>query len=662
MTTESGGAVRRSRLIWLVAAQATLMVLLGLLVTRVAVDHLPLSREDGISRAFAVHRDPLGNRVTEWLSVLASTESIIGVTLVCIVALLVLPRAPRWAEAVFLGGSVAVQSAVFVTVTFFVERPRPDVEHLDGAPPTSSFPSGHTGASVALYGGLATLVLRRTRGPWRYVVGVVLLLVPPLVGLSRMYRGMHHPSDVVGGLLNGTATLLVMGSVFLSGRSPAASRSDGPGTAAADVAAVPGPPVVSGARRPGRRVVVVRHPHGCPDDLADQVRSRLHRYGFTDQRWTPTTVERPGGRLAEECAAGGGAGGDGTVDLVVACGGDGTVRACADVVAGTGIPLALVPCGTGNLLARNLDLPQDPVAALDAALAGGEFGIDVGRVSGDGLPASRFAVMTGAGFDAAMVRDASPALKARLGWPAYALSAVRHLGDPRMRLTIRLDGGRPLRRRARMVVIGNVGALQGGLDLLPRARPDSGQLEAVLFDPRGPAGWLAAAAHLGARVVRRRVPGAGSGSGPGSGGPVAGGALEYFSATRIDIRFARPQPREIDGDTMTEGLRLTVDTEPGALRLRLPHAPGTAASVPEQVREPAPRTTRSSRIPRTSDTAPAAPAASTPQAPGTAPAPPAPSAAPAPQAPGTAPAAPGMPGKPGTHATPTPDTAHTAPH
>lgn len=186
--------------------------------------------------------------------------------------------------------------------------------------------------------------------------------------------------------------------------------------------------------------------------------------------------------------------------------------------------------------------------------------------------------MAGAGFDAAMVRDASPVLKARLGWAAYALSAARHLRDPRMRLSLRLDGGRRIRRRARMVVIGNVGSLQAGLELLPRARPDSGRLEVVLFDPRGAAGWLAAAAHLAVRVVRRPA------AAPAAGGPdgsvsVAAGSLEYFSAGRIEVRFARAQDREVDGDTMSRGARLTVDTEPGALRIRLPRAPGAASAA-----------------------------------------------------------------------------------
>ncbi|GGZ72951.1 diacylglycerol kinase family protein [Streptomyces subrutilus] len=578
MTKESGAAARRARLVLLVPAQAALMVLLGLLVTGLPPDRWPLSADDRITRAFAAHRGPFADGVTHWLSAVASTEGVVGVTLVAVVALLVLPRAPRWTEAVFLGASVAAQSAVFLTVTLCVERPRPDVPHLDAAPPTSSFPSGHVGASLALYGGLATLALTRMRGPWRYVTATLLLLVPPAVGLSRVYRGMHHPTDVAGGLLNGTLTLLVMAWVFLSARTPATPTVTGSATAPA---AAPGSAAVPAARGTGRRAVVVRHPHSCGDELARRVRAALHDRGYTDQHWTETSAERPCGALAEECAAS-------ETALVVVCGGDGTVRACADVAVATGHPLVLVPCGTGNLLARNLGLPTDPATALDAALDGAEFRIDAGRVSGDGLAPTRFTVMTGAGFDAAMVRDASPGLKARVGWAAYALSASRHLGDPRMRLSVSVDGGRPRRRRARMVVVGNVGALQGGLELLPGARPDSGRLEVVLFDPRGATGWLAAAGHLAARTVRGRTPAAQApgaatgrtgGTGP-AGGREARGSLEYFSGTRIDIRFAGAQPREVDGDTFPEGTRLTAEAEPGALRVRLPRAPGTGERLP----------------------------------------------------------------------------------
>ncbi|MBP2579601.1 diacylglycerol kinase family enzyme/membrane-associated phospholipid phosphatase [Streptomyces sp. PvR006] len=586
MTTQTDTPARPSRLLVLVPAQVSLMVGLGLLLTRGSVADLLAPVENRVTRAFAAGRTTVADTLTSGLSMVAGTEAIIAVALLCVAALLLLPSSPRWAEAVFLGASVAVQSAVFLVVTVFVQRARPDVPHLDAAPPTSSFPSGHVGASVALFGGLAVLALRRLRGPWRYLAVTALLLVPPLVGLSRLYRGMHHPTDVLGGLLNGTLTLLVVGSVLLAGRERRPHTADnGNGNHLR-----PSPAGASGGLATGR-VVVVRHPHACDEPLADRVRAVLEAHGYRHQQWTRTTAERPSGDLDEICAA---PAPDGTarsrVDLVVSCGGDGTVRACADVVAGTGIALAVVPCGTGNLLARNLGLPLDPATALDEALDGDCFGIDVGRVWGDRLVPARFTVMAGAGFDAAMVRDAPPRLKARLGWAAYLLAGARHLRDPRGRVSVRVDGGPRRRHRARMVVVGNVGTLQGGIELLPGARADSGRLDVVLFDPEGAAGWLTATGHLVSRALRPRSPESRqktgtprTGSDPAASGrrSVAGGALTYYSGRRIDIRFAGTQPREIDGDTVVDGRRLVVETEPGALRVRLPRSARSTGLRPE---------------------------------------------------------------------------------
>ncbi|MGW6704078.1 diacylglycerol kinase family protein [Streptomyces sp. NPDC054956] len=579
MKRSYGSSLRRVGPFLLLPVQAALMVGLGRLVTGSAAGHWPLSAEASIGSDLAEGRDPAVSGVTEMFSVLGGTQAVVGATLLCIVALLVLPRVALRTEALFLGASVAAQSAVFVAVTAFVDRPRPAVPHEDAAPPTSSFPSGHVGASLALYGGLAVIAALRMRGAWRYAVAGTLLLIPPAVGLSRMYRGMHYPSDVAGGLLNGTLTLLITGCALLYGRQSAA-EPDGRERPDREV---PAPRSTSGGR-----VLVVRHPYGCPDELADRLAAVLREHGHRDPRWILTSAELPCGTLAEELRPVRPA-------LVVVCGGDGTLRACAEVLACTRIPLAVVPCGTGNLLARNLDLPMDPAAALTESLSGETFGIDVGRVRGDGIEPMRFTVMAGAGFDAAMVRDAFPWLKSRMGWAAYALSALRHLRDPGVRLTIRVDGGRMLRRRARMVVIGNVGTLQGGLPLLPTARPDSGRLEVVLFDPRGPAGWLAAAGHLAARLLRRCPPAAPGPAAPGPAAPdgrsEAGGALEYFSATRIDVRCAVPQPRELDGDAVGDGVRLTAEIEPGALRVYLPRAPGVPKAPPaEQLPAAAPGT------------------------------------------------------------------------
>ncbi|WP_326593390.1 phosphatase PAP2 family protein [Streptomyces sp. NBC_01294] len=223
----------------LLPVQAALMAGLGALVTGASADQGMLSWEDRANRYLAEERVPPLTAVTRWLSVLADTESVIAVTLVCVVAMLVLPRVAWRAEALFLAASVAAQSAVFLVVAALVRRPRPDVPRLDGAPPTSSFPSGHVGASVALYAGLAVIVLLRTRGRgrWRYAAVAAALLVPAAVALSRVYRGMHHPTDVAGGLLNGAATLLIVGSVVLFGRA---------------------------ARAPGRRAPVRPAEHSAP--------------------------------------------------------------------------------------------------------------------------------------------------------------------------------------------------------------------------------------------------------------------------------------------------------------------------------------------------------------------------------------------------------------
>ncbi|MEV6582742.1 diacylglycerol kinase family protein [Streptomyces sp. NPDC051582] len=555
MSNAHDADIRPGRLLLLLPLQAAGVAGLGLLVTGPLAGRWPLSAEDGLNRALAAGRGVPATTFSDAASLLAGTGSVIVLTLLACVALLCVPHAPRWREAAFLAVSVAAQSAVFVLVTMVVERPRPDVPHLDGAPPTSSFPSGHVGASVALFGGLAVLAAARLRGARRTVVVGLLLLLPLAVAGSRVYRGMHHPSDVVAGLLNGACTLLVVGYALL----PGTGAAPGP-TARRGVPAVrPGGGGGKPSGTPRGRVVVVRHPHACGSETAASVRAVLRRHGYADQVWAQTSADEPCGPLAAHMA-------EADTSLVVVCGGDGTVRACAEVLAGTGIPLAIAPCGTGNLLARNLGLPSDPAAALQGALSGQSVGLDVGRVDGDGLTPTRFVVMAGAGFDAAMVRDASDRLKERLGWVAYVVAALRHLRDPRMRLSIRLDGGAPLERRARMAVIGNVGSLQGGLPLLPDARPDSGRLELVLLDPRGPGGWLAAAGHLASRTKSgsaRPAPG-------GSGRRAAHGALEYFSAARIELRFARAQPRELDGDAFPAGRTVTAEVEPGALRVCLP--------------------------------------------------------------------------------------------
>ncbi|MYX72433.1 diacylglycerol kinase family protein, partial [Streptomyces sp. SID3915] len=281
----------------------------------------------------------------------------------------------------------------------------------------------------------------------------------------------------------------------------------------------------------------------------------LERHGHHGADFVETTADDPGEGQTRGAVRDGAA-------LVVVCGGDGTVRAAAEALAGTGIPLAVVPCGTGNLLARNLGLPVEPEKALAAALRGTPHPIDLGRIEGDGLPPAHFTVMSGAGLDAAMLESTSDRAKARWGWPAYVVAGLRELRAPRMRLTVGLDGAPPLRRDARMVLLANAGTVQGGAALVPAARPDDGLLDLMILDPRGPGGWLSAVGSL----LRPRPAG-----GPAPG--VDGGAhrsVEYFTFRRADLRFDAPQPRELDGDPVAVGRRLTAEVRPGALTVLVP--------------------------------------------------------------------------------------------
>ncbi|MEU1037885.1 diacylglycerol kinase family protein [Streptomyces sp. NPDC005907] len=537
----------------LTLCQAAFMVGIGLLITGPARGVWPMTAEDDLNEALEEHRTGALTTVSWFASEAGNTLTIIAITLAVCLGLILIPRLPMWRQAVFLAVGVSLQALVFLIITASVDRHRPEVDRLDASPPTSSYTSGHTGAATALYAGLAALALSRIRGPWRKVVCGLLLLVPLMVALSRLYRGMHHPTDLVGGLVNGSLSLLIVGRALFTEGTVAAAPSARPAPAAATVRREP----ASG------RTVVVYNPTVTDESACAALRDVLRQHGHAEAEFVPTTAEDTGGGQAARAVRDGAA-------LVVVCGGDGTLRAAADAMAGSGVPLALVPSGTGNLLARNLGLPLSPTGALDAALRGSVRHIDLGRIEGDALEVTHFAAMSGAGLDAAIMENTDDRTKSFLGWPAYVLAGITTLRAPRMHVTVRLDGAPALRRTARMVLLANVGTVQGGLTLVPAARPDDGRLDLLILDPRGPGGWIRALGALlrgGARTPRPTsvdtltAPDADAGTGV---------PVEFFTFRRAELTFESVQSRELDGDPVAPGRRLTAEVRPGALTMLLP--------------------------------------------------------------------------------------------
>jgi diacylglycerol kinase family enzyme len=309
-------------------------------------------------------------------------------------------------------------------------------------------------------------------------------------------------------------------------------------------------------RRPPRRVAVIFNPVSAGERVEErkhELVEALTAAGAVEVMVEETSKDNPGRNAAERAMAQG-------VDVVVAAGGDGTVMSCVSALAGSPTPLAVLPSGTGNLLANNFDLPGDPEAAAEVALHGPRRRLDVGAL--DGVDGDRFVVMSGMGFDAAMLRDADPAMKDRVGAFAYVLSGLRQIGRRPAEYRISLDGLPPFSRVAQGMLVGNLGRLQGGLEVLPGAEPDDGVLDIGVLRARGLLGWLRLAFRVLLRRGRRRA-----------GGP----PLELFRATRVEVDCSRPQPIQRDGDPAAPRSHFAAEILPGALTLCVPE-PAEAAS------------------------------------------------------------------------------------
>lgn len=236
---------------------------------------------------------------------------------------------------------------------------------------------------------------------------------------------------------------------------------------------------------------------------------------------------------------------------VVACGGDGTIRACIEPLLSTETALDIVPLGTGNLLAGNLAIP----AGLEAGEQAGRRDrtmIDVGFVNGEA-----FAVMAGSGFDAAMIRDADDKTKSRFGRLAYVTSAAKHLNDSLTATSVEVDGRKFYQGRTSMVLVGNFGVVSGGLPVFPDARPDDGVLDVAVLAAERKRDWasvlwrLLRNKHQRPELVRRAT------------------------GAEITVTTSQPRPYELDGEDRPETRNLEFSVRPRALSIH--HGPGYGA-------------------------------------------------------------------------------------
>lgn len=292
--------------------------------------------------------------------------------------------------------------------------------------------------------------------------------------------------------------------------------------------------------------------------------------GWAKSLWLETTVEEPGGGLATRAVSDG-------VDIVIAAGGDGTVRFVGEALRNSGVALALLPSGTGNLLARNLGLDVSASrmdSLLEIAFTGVDHAIDTGVITvdrPDGAASEEhvFLVMAGIGLDAKMIANTDPELKKRVGWLAYVGAIGRVLIDKEViRVRYRLDSSELRSSRVHTVLVGNCGQLPGNIALLPDAEVDDGLLDVVTLRPEGFFGWFRVWWGITWENGVLRRSSVGRKLLTLSSTQVR--ALRYLRGRSFELNLDRPEEFELDGDEfgMVTGFRARVD--PASLLVRMP--------------------------------------------------------------------------------------------
>ncbi|MGZ4301148.1 MAG: diacylglycerol/lipid kinase family protein [Gaiellaceae bacterium] len=289
------------------------------------------------------------------------------------------------------------------------------------------------------------------------------------------------------------------------------------------------------------KVAVVAHSGKTLGGGLPELRRVLEAAGVADPFWCEVPKSRKAPAQVRRAL-------DEGAELIVAWGGDGMVQRCVDVLAGSEVPLAIIPAGTANLFATNLGIPSDIEGAVAVGLHGARRRVDLGRFNGE-----RFAVMAGSGFDAAMIRDAGEGgLKERLGRVAYVWTGSENLRSKPFRADIEVDGANWYKGKASCILFGNVGKLVGGVEAFEDARPDDGKLELGIVTAEGLLEW-------GRMIARAAV-------GPVDKSPLA----QTTKARAVKVKLNRKVLYELDGGDRTKVKTFKVKVEPGAVTVCVP--------------------------------------------------------------------------------------------
>jgi YegS/Rv2252/BmrU family lipid kinase len=289
------------------------------------------------------------------------------------------------------------------------------------------------------------------------------------------------------------------------------------------------------------KVAVIAHAGKTLGGGLAELRRVLEAAGVDDPFWCEVPKSRKAPAQVRRAL-------DEGAELIIAWGGDGMVQRCIDVLAGTGVTLAIIPAGTANLFATNLGIPKDIERAVTIGLHGARRTLDVGRFNGE-----RFAVMAGAGFDAAMIRDAGEGgLKERLGRVAYVWTGSKNLRSKPFRADIKVDGVDWYNGKASCILVGNVGKLFGGVDAFEDARPDDGKLELGVVTAEGLLEW--------GRILARTAAGSASTS------PF----VQTTKASSVKVKLNRKVLYELDGGDRTKVKAFKVKAEPAAITVCVP--------------------------------------------------------------------------------------------